>query len=91
MRSFTRVSASCGTSGTRRSCSKSRRAWGWTTGDSTAALDAGGGEAALREAAEEARRRRIVAVPAFVFEGVTIGAHPPEVLGQAVERAAAAG
>ena len=54
-----------------------------------AALAAGAGEAALREAAEEARRRGIVAVPAFVFDGqaIVVGAQPPEVLGQAVERA----
>jgi predicted DsbA family dithiol-disulfide isomerase len=55
-----------------------------------AALAAGAGEAALREAAEDARKRRITAVPAFVFGGseVVVGAHPPAALAQAAERAA---
>jgi predicted DsbA family dithiol-disulfide isomerase len=53
-----------------------------------AALAAGDGEAALREATEEARRRKITAVPAFVFGGreVVVGAYPPEALRQAAER-----
>jgi predicted DsbA family dithiol-disulfide isomerase len=58
-----------------------------------AALAAGAGEADLREAAEQARRLRITAVPAFVFGGqeVIVGAHPPAALCQAAERAARAG
>ena len=54
-----------------------------------ASLDAGGGEAALRMATEEAHRRKITAVPAFVFGGreVVIGAYPAEALLQAAERA----
>jgi predicted DsbA family dithiol-disulfide isomerase len=54
-----------------------------------AALAAGAGETALREAAEEAQRRRIAAVPAFVFDGreVIVGAYPAEALRQAAERA----
>jgi predicted DsbA family dithiol-disulfide isomerase len=54
-----------------------------------AALAAGAGEAALREATEEAHRRRITAVPAFVFGGreVIIGAYPAKALLQAAERA----
>lgn len=57
-----------------------------------AALAAGAGEDALREAAADARRRGIRAVPAFVFGGslVVVGAHPPAALAQAAERAAAA-
>ena len=53
-----------------------------------AALASGDGDAALREATEEAHRRKITAVPAFVFGGreVVIGAHPPEALRQAAER-----
>jgi predicted DsbA family dithiol-disulfide isomerase len=53
------------------------------------ALAAGAGEAALREATEEAHRRGITAVPAFVFGGkeVVIGAYPAEALRQAAERA----
>jgi len=56
-----------------------------------AALEDDAGEAALREAAIEARRRSITAVPAFVFGGslVIVGAHPPAALVQAAERAAA--
>jgi predicted DsbA family dithiol-disulfide isomerase len=56
-----------------------------------AALAAGAGEAALREACAEARRRGITAVPAFVFGGreVVVGAYPPAALRQAAERAAA--
>jgi len=55
-----------------------------------AALAAGGGDDAVREAAEEAHRRGIRAVPAFVFGGreIVVGAHPPEALVQAAERAA---
>ena len=55
-----------------------------------AALDAGAGEAALRDAAAEARRRGITAVPAFVFGGsrVVVGAHPAAALVQAAEQAA---
>ena len=54
-----------------------------------AALAAGAGEAALREGAEDARRQKITAVPAFVFDGreVIVGAHPPAALCQAAERA----
>ena len=57
-----------------------------------AALEAGAGAAALREAAAEAHRRGITAVPAFVFGGrsVIVGAHPPAALVRAAERAAAA-
>jgi predicted DsbA family dithiol-disulfide isomerase len=57
-----------------------------------AALDAGTYEPALREAAAEARRRGITAVPSFDFGGgrLLVGAHPPEALAQAAERAAAA-
>jgi predicted DsbA family dithiol-disulfide isomerase len=56
-----------------------------------AALAAGAGEAALREAAEDARKRCITAVPAFVVGGaeLIVGAQPAETLRQAVERAAA--
>jgi predicted DsbA family dithiol-disulfide isomerase len=58
-----------------------------------AALAAGAGEAALRDAAREAHRRGITAVPAFVFGGreVVIGAYPAEALRQAAERAVCAG
>lgn len=58
-----------------------------------AALAAGVGEAALREATADAHRRKITAVPAFVFGGkeVIVGAHPSEALRQAAERAAAPG
>lgn len=57
-----------------------------------AAIASGAGEAALREATEEAHRRRITAVPAFVFGGreLVVGAHPPALLQQAAERALAA-
>ena len=57
------------------------------------ALAAGAGETALRDAAAEARRRGISAVPAFVFGGreVIIGAHPEAVLRQAAEQASARG
>jgi len=55
-----------------------------------AALAAGAGESALCEAAAEARRRNIAAVPAFVFGGssVIVGAQPAAVLVQAAEQAA---
>jgi predicted DsbA family dithiol-disulfide isomerase len=58
-----------------------------------AALAAGAGEAALREATEDAHRRKITAVPAFVFGGkeVIVGAYPSEALRQAAERATAPG
>jgi predicted DsbA family dithiol-disulfide isomerase len=58
-----------------------------------AALASGAGEAALREAAQEAHRRKITAVPAYVFDGreIVIGAYPAEALCQAAERAAASG
>lgn len=58
-----------------------------------AALAAGAGEAALREATAEAHRRKITAVPAFVFGGreVIVGAYPTEALRQAAERAIALG
>ena len=58
-----------------------------------AALAAGVGEAALREATEDAHRRKITAVPAFVFGGreVIVGAYPSEALRQAAERAATPG
>ena len=58
-----------------------------------AALAAGAGEAALREATADAHRRKITAVPAFVFGGreVIVGAYPSEALRQAAERAAAHG
>ena len=58
-----------------------------------AALAAGMGEAALRSAALDARRRDITAVPAFVFGGsrVVVGAHPAAALVQAAEQAAAIG
>jgi predicted DsbA family dithiol-disulfide isomerase len=58
-----------------------------------AALDAGAGAAALRDAAAEANRRAITAVPAFVFGGgrVIVGAHPTAALVQAAEHAAATG
>jgi predicted DsbA family dithiol-disulfide isomerase len=57
-----------------------------------AALAAGDGEGALRDAAAEARRRGITAVPAFVFGGrVIVGAHPAAALVQAAGRAAARG
>jgi len=54
-----------------------------------AALAAGAGETALREAAADARRRSITAVPAFVFGGrsVIVGAHPQAALVQAAEQA----
>lgn len=56
-----------------------------------AALAAGAGEIALREAAADARRRRITAVPAFVIGGreIVVGAQPAAVLRQAIERAGA--
>jgi predicted DsbA family dithiol-disulfide isomerase len=56
-----------------------------------AALADGAGEAALREATEEARRRGIAAVPAFLFGGgeLIVGAHPAAALQQAAERACA--
>ena len=56
-----------------------------------AAIAAGAGEAALREATADAHRLGITAVPAFVFGGgeVIVGAYPTEVLQQAAERAAA--
>jgi predicted DsbA family dithiol-disulfide isomerase len=56
-----------------------------------AALEAGAGEADLREAAAAARRGNITAVPAFVFGGsrVIVGAHPAAALVQAAEQAAA--
>lgn len=56
-----------------------------------AALESRAGDAALRDAAAEAHRRGITAVPAFVFGGsrVIVGAHPPAALVQAAERAAA--
>ena len=56
-----------------------------------AALDAGTGDAALLDAAKDARRRNITAVPAFVFGGsqIVVGAHPVAALVQAAERAAA--
>lgn len=62
---------------------------GLDVGSLEAALEAGGGEVALRQATEEAHRRKITAVPAFVFGGseVVIGAHPPEALQQAAQRA----
>ena len=58
-----------------------------------AALATGGGEAALREATEDAHRRKITAVPAFVFGGreVMVGAFPSEALRQAAERATVLG
>ncbi len=58
-----------------------------------AALAAGVGEAALRKATEDAHRRKITAVPAFVFGGkeVIVGAYPSEALRQAAERATAPG
>jgi predicted DsbA family dithiol-disulfide isomerase len=54
-----------------------------------AALAVGAGEAAVREAALDAHRRGITAVPAFVFGGrlVVVGAHPPAALAQAAEQA----
>ena len=57
------------------------------------ALEAGAGEADLRETAAAARRRNITAVPAFVFGGsrVIVGAHPAAALVQAAEQAAASG
>jgi predicted DsbA family dithiol-disulfide isomerase len=57
-----------------------------------AALAAGAGEDAVRDAAAEARRRDITAVPAFVFGGsrVVVGAHPAAALAQAAEAAAKA-
>lgn len=66
---------------------------GLDAGRLNAALVAGDGEAALREATAEAHRRKITAVPAFVFGAseIVIGAHPPESLRQAAERAAAEG
>jgi predicted DsbA family dithiol-disulfide isomerase len=56
-----------------------------------AALAAGDGEAALREGTQEAHRRKITAVPAFVFGGseLLVGAHPSKALCEAAERAAA--
>lgn len=58
-----------------------------------AALEAGSGEEEIRRAADEARRRNITAVPAFVFgDGrVLVGAHPTPALVQAAQRAAAEG
>ena len=58
-----------------------------------AALEAGAGEAALREAGADAHRRGITAVPAFVFGGseVIVGAHPVGALIKAAERAATEG
>jgi len=58
-----------------------------------AALASGAGELPLREATEEARRRKITAVPAYVFGGreIVIGAYPVEALCQAAERAASSG
>jgi len=58
-----------------------------------AALAAGAGETAVREAALDARRRGITAVPAFVFGGrsVMVGAHPTAALVQAAEGAASQG
>jgi len=55
-----------------------------------AALAAGAGEDAVRDAALDARRRGITAVPAFVFGGsrVVVGAHPVAALVQAAEQAA---
>jgi len=55
-----------------------------------AALADGAGEAAVQDAARDARRRGITAVPAFVFGGnrVVVGAHPTAALVQAAERAA---
>lgn len=58
-----------------------------------AALDAGDGERFLREAAAEAERRCITAVPAFVFGAnrVIVGAQPTAALVRAAEQAAARG
>jgi predicted DsbA family dithiol-disulfide isomerase len=58
-----------------------------------AALAAGAGETDLKAAEKEARRLRITAVPAFVFNGgeIIVGAHPPAALCQAAERAARTG
>jgi predicted DsbA family dithiol-disulfide isomerase len=66
---------------------------GLDAGSLDAALAAGDGETALLEAAAEARRKKITAVPAFVFNGrdVVIGAHPPETLRQAAESACGGG
>jgi predicted DsbA family dithiol-disulfide isomerase len=66
---------------------------GLDAGSLDAALAAGDGETALHEATEEARRRKITAVPAFVFNGrdIVIGAHPPETLRQAAEKARGGG
>jgi predicted DsbA family dithiol-disulfide isomerase len=66
---------------------------GLDAGRLDAALAAGGGEDALRDAAAEARRRGITAVPAFVFGGnrVIVGAHPVAALAEAAEQAAAEG
>jgi predicted DsbA family dithiol-disulfide isomerase len=54
------------------------------------ALAGGACEAALGAAAADARRRNLTAVPAFVFDGVTVivGAHPVASLRQAAQRAA---
>ncbi|MDP1603744.1 MAG: DsbA family protein [Legionella sp.] len=54
-----------------------------------AALETGAADDALRDAAADAHRRNITAVPAFVFGGscVVVGAHPPAALVQAAERA----
>lgn len=56
-----------------------------------AALETGAGDSAFREAAAEAHRHRITAIPAFVFGGnrVIVGAHPEAALVQAAEDAAA--
>lgn len=58
-----------------------------------AALDAGSGERFLREAAEEANRRCITAVPAFVFGAnrLIVGAQPTAALVRAAEQTAARG
>ena len=63
---------------------------GLDAGRLDATIAAGAGEAALCEGAAEARRRRITAVPAFVFGGreVIVGAHPPAALCEGAERAA---
>lgn len=55
-----------------------------------AALATGTGEPALREAAGDAHRQRITAIPAFVFGGhhVIVGAHLTAALVQAAEEVA---
>lgn len=55
------------------------------------ALAAGVGETLLRQATDEAHRRGITAVPAFVFGGreIVVGAQPAEVLRRAARRAVA--